>query len=127
MFIITEYEIDEMKIIKCQTELMCPTCGRILSPKGHTDRTVREPGGEATVYYLENRICKYCNQKHTLVPNFLSPRYLWGVATMVEYITGDPNKLIDGPDDKTVARWKKAIAEGRLVIDFEKKIVISVS
>lgn len=46
---------------------------------------------------------------------------------MVEYITGDLNQLIDGPDDKTVARWKKAIAEGRLVIDFERKIVISIS
>ena len=90
-------------------------------------RKVREPGGNVTIYYLENRKCKSCNIKHPLVPNFLSLGYLWSVATMVEYITGDLNQLIDGPDDKTVERWKKAIAEGRLVIDFERKIVISIS
>ena len=40
-------------------------------------------------------------------------------------MTGDKNKLIDGLDEKTVARWRKAMAEKRLVIDSEKKIIIS--
>ena len=106
MFITKEYEIDGMKIVRCHTEFKCPICGKTLTHKDFTDRTVCEPGAVKMKYYLERRICKHCNIKHTLIPDFIVPRHLWSAATIVACLTTDKNDLIDGPDERTIARWR---------------------